>query len=633
MMPECACGHEQTVHTSSFGACIMCNDPSLCAKFTLPLEKEAATYDSQETDELMTKQLSEREDYGVGVFPHHDYPENSSDVRPWSTPRHQQELWNRFKEWWWEKWHGKEKEKRKVGREEPLTREDKFHITEDQTGSEGFWAYKQLPYVGAVDSPAFFNAMPMEKEAAYEWNFSPMKEGEVTGRMNWLIPAILDQTRVKSDKWDPSPLSDGDLAILKNYVKKGVRTDEEFTREKNYYREWHSGKWSNTDKNNIVTEVLERVTAAYMARYNKKPPIPEFRAPFRVGDYVRVTEGEFRNFTGKVTKVDRELSSAYILLTLFGVDSVHPIPFKHLELTQRPPALEEEVAKDTREYVQVQQELENILGKPQFGPGHWQAFMHGISPSGPLWHQMIHKYRSSLLYLKRFPSREELRNTFNKPDSEISKALRTLYERAVLASTTEGALKLRQQELPEQVMPKRKVEPLPIASPELPGRAGRPQAIAPYVDKFPLPQDQFDSILLQLPPKGRELLKLYQDRKFPTMVELSEKLGVERGAVYQYQKQIIRLFEGMNKVAINEYANHHVSITFEFMQDEIKVICSWDQQDFPPGLSEEQTLARIMSFLEKRLPVGIAHFRNAKVTDVDLINRMVGIIIPIGRNY
>lgn len=230
------------------------------------LHKAAATYDSKETDALMTKQLSERDDYrpaGDSNF-FHDYPENSSDVRPWSPSRNQQELWNRFKEWWREKWYGKDEEKRKIGREEPLNREDRFHETEDQSGSEGFWEYKNTPYTGNSQSPTFFNAMPA------------MKIGTL----------------------------DADASL----------------------------------------------------------------------------------------------------------------------------------------------------------------------PIGPI-----------------------------------------------------------------------------------------------------------------------------------------------------------------EKAAVNEYANHHVSITFEFMADEIKVVCTWDKEDLPSGLSEEQTLARLVSFLERKLPAGIAHFKNAQVKNVDLINRMVGIIIPIGR--
>lgn len=494
------------------------------------LKKEAATYDSWETDQLMTKQLSEREDYGVGVFPHHDYPENSSDVRPWSTSRNQQELWNRFKEWWREKWYGSTKEKNKVGREKPLSATDRYNPSEEQTGTDGFWEYKQTPYAGTSTSPAFFNAMPMSKEAAYTWNYSPLKGGDTQGRLNWLVPAILDQSRVKQDKWDPSPLTDGDLHILKDYVKKGKKTAEELTREKNYYKDWVSGKWTETDKENIKTEVLERVTAAFQARYGKLPPIEEFKAPVRVGDYVKVIDGQFKNFMGYVVKVDRAVSAAHVSLTLFGVDQVVPLPFKHIQITTKPTTPAAVPSEETREYIFVRQELEKLLNG--FQPGNWQAFMYGVSPSGSLWQRMAHMYREYAQFKKRYPTLQELMTTLNISNTSASHLIHTLFERAKTAATSEGALKLRQ---------------------------------------------------------------------------------------------------GLDKVAFDEYANHHVSITFEFMQHELKVVCTWDKEDLPAGLSEEQTIARLIAFLEKRLPIGMAEFKNAKVNDVDIPNRMVGIIVPISR--
>lgn len=116
------------------------------------LPKVGATYDAKETDAIFTKQLSERDDFSVGNY-FHDYPENSSDVRPVQSPRHQQEFWNRFKEWC-EKRKGLQEEKGKVGREG------------DERESEGFWSYKYLPYTGGVQSPAFFMAMPAMKEGS-----------------------------------------------------------------------------------------------------------------------------------------------------------------------------------------------------------------------------------------------------------------------------------------------------------------------------------------------------------------------------------------------------------------------------------------------------------------------------------
>lgn len=89
----------------------------------------------------------------------------------------------------------------------------------------------------------------------------------------------------------------------------------------------------------------------------------------------------------------------------------------------------------------------------------------------------------------------------------------------------------------------------------------------------------------------------------------------------------------LKKEAIDEYADHHISLTFEFMQDELKVSATWDKQDMPPGLNEEQTLARIIQSLEKKLPEAFNNFKQARVEDVDLINRMVGIIVPIGERH
>lgn len=121
-----------------------------------------ATYDSKETDELMTKQLAEREDFGVGVFPHHDYPEESNTVKPWSPARHQQELWNRFREWWTNTFKKKvQEDKAKVGKEEGKNSPNAGEQV--GPGGEGFWSYKNTPYVAPTQSPAFFMAMPAMK--------------------------------------------------------------------------------------------------------------------------------------------------------------------------------------------------------------------------------------------------------------------------------------------------------------------------------------------------------------------------------------------------------------------------------------------------------------------------------------
>lgn len=132
------------------------------------VRSEAAVYDSKQTDELMTKELANRDDYGDATpgdpsQAYHDYPEDSNVVRPWSPARHQQELWNRFKDWWDNTWKKQKDhdEKGRVGREKGKNSPARG----EQGGSqgEGFWAYKNTPYVAPVQSPAFFNAMPAMK--------------------------------------------------------------------------------------------------------------------------------------------------------------------------------------------------------------------------------------------------------------------------------------------------------------------------------------------------------------------------------------------------------------------------------------------------------------------------------------
>lgn len=132
------------------------------------LMKEAATYDSKETDELMTKELANRDDYGEKSHrgdpsqAYHDYLEDSQNMSGFPRPKNQQELWNRFREWWTNVWNKKDHdEKGKVGREKGKNSPARG----EQTGTqgEGFWAYKNTPYVAPVQSPAFFMAMPAMK--------------------------------------------------------------------------------------------------------------------------------------------------------------------------------------------------------------------------------------------------------------------------------------------------------------------------------------------------------------------------------------------------------------------------------------------------------------------------------------
>ena len=85
----------------------------------------------------------------------------------------------------------------------------------------------------------------------------------------------------------------------------------------------------------------------------------------------------------------------------------------------------------------------------------------------------------------------------------------------------------------------------------------------------------------------------------------------------------------LTKVAIDQYSDHHVDVTFEFMLDEIKIVCTWDREDLPKGLDEAQTLSRVVQFLEKKLPHAFTHLEHASVRDIDLRNRTLSIIMPV----
>ncbi len=86
----------------------------------------------------------------------------------------------------------------------------------------------------------------------------------------------------------------------------------------------------------------------------------------------------------------------------------------------------------------------------------------------------------------------------------------------------------------------------------------------------------------------------------------------------------------LNKTAIDQYSDHHVDVTFEFMIDEIKITCTWDREDLPKGLDEAQTLSRVVQFLDKKLPHAFQHLEHATVNDIDLRNRTLSLLIPTG---
>jgi len=66
-----------------------------------------------------------------------------------------------------------------------------------------------------------------------------------------------------------------------------------------------------------------------------------------------------------------------------------------------------------------------------------------------------------------------------------------------------------------------------------------------------------------------------------------------------------------------------ISITIEFMKNGLKGTCTWDKDDLPPGLNEEQTLAKIIEFLEKNVPQALASFKNVTAENIDLVNRII----------
>lgn len=272
--------------------------------------------------------------------------------------------------------------------------------------------------------------------AEYEWSYSPMKGGRY-GRLSWLVPAILEQTRIKDNKWDPEPLTEGDLEILKQYVKKGRRNSKELQRELNYYREWHSGKWTDRDKENIRNEVLERVTGAYQQASGGKLP-PFLKDPVKVGDRVRVKDGQFRGGTGTVIKVTPEFQSALVRIELFSAYQEVGIPWKHLEVIPKEKAIPEpKPAEPKRQYESVKEELEKLLGG--FQPGNWHAFMQGLSPNGTYSEKLAHMYRERIQFKRPLPTLQEIMQHLGVDNTAVSHLIRSLLDRARQVDTYEKA--------------------------------------------------------------------------------------------------------------------------------------------------------------------------------------------------
>ena len=79
----------------------------------------------------------------------------------------------------------------------------------------------------------------------------------------------------------------------------------------------------------------------------------------------------------------------------------------------------------------------------------------------------------------------------------------------------------------------------------------------------------------------------------------------------------------INKEGIDQFGGHHIVLTFDFTETEVKIIATWDTEDIPAGLDETQTLVRIMQFIEKNLPPALAGLRNLSPKEVDIRNRTI----------
>jgi len=70
-------------------------------------------------------------------------------------------------------------------------------------------------------------------------------------------------------------------------------------------------------------------------------------------------------------------------------------------------------------------------------------------------------------------------------------------------------------------------------------------------------------------------------------------------------------------------AGNTISVTMEFMKEGLRAVVTWDKEDLPGGLNEEQTLTKIVEFLERNVPQAMASFKNVSVDEVDIINRTI----------
>lgn len=127
------------------------------------INKKAEPIDAQDGEDF-TKELASRDDYGEASHrgdpseAYHDYLGDSANFSGFPLPVNQQELWNRFKDWADNRKNKKLKEdKDKVGKER-----------QPESIGEGYWSYKNTPYVAPTGQRAEFMAMPAQKEGSLE---------------------------------------------------------------------------------------------------------------------------------------------------------------------------------------------------------------------------------------------------------------------------------------------------------------------------------------------------------------------------------------------------------------------------------------------------------------------------------
>lgn len=93
------------------------------------------------------------------------------------------------------------------------------------------------------------------------------------------------------------------------------------------------------------------------------------------------------------------------------------------------------------------------------------------------------------------------------------------------------------------------------------------------------------------------------------------------GAVPGFWNQSPGMFNAMPM----QSSSNNFSVTVEFKEDGMRILGTWDKNDLPDGLSEEQTLSHIMSFLENNIPNATATLKNVTAESIDLTNRTISL--------